>query len=128
MEELLEELLDSRNVSSTASLNIKEGSSLNPNMPAKDNTNTNNIVKVEDTKKGEDTQMIVPFYKLFIFADTLDIVLMSIATITSMANGLSFPIMVVFFGSLTNAFEQNQGTDNTRVVHEVSKVKHISPK
>ena len=72
--------------------------------------------------------MIVPFYKLFIFEDTLDIVLMSIATIASIANGLSFPIMAVFFGSLTNAFRQNQGTGNTRVVHEVSKVKLISPK
>ena len=124
----MKELLDSCNVNGTTSLNIEEGSSSNPNIPAKDNTDTNNIVKAEDTKKGEDTQMIVPFYKLFIFEDTLDIVLMSIATIASIANGLSFPIMAVFFGSLTNAFRQNQGTGNTRVVHEVSKVKLISPK
>ena len=128
MEELLEELLDSRHVSGTASLIIEEGSSSSPNMVAKDNTATNNIVKAEDTKKREDTQMIVPFYKLFTFADTLDIVLMSIATIASIAYGLRFPIMAVLFGSLINAFGQNQGTDNTRVVHEVSKVKHISPK
>ena len=124
----MEKLFDSRNESGTASLNIEEGSSSNPNMLAKDNTDTNNIVKAKDTKKGEDTQMIVPFYKLFIFEDTLDIVLMSIATIASIANGLSFPIMAVFFESLTNAFGQNQGTGNTRVVHEVSKVKLISPK
>ena len=77
----MKELLDSRNVSGTTYLNIEEGSSSSPNMAVKDNTSTNNIVKAEDTKKGEDTQMIVPFYKLFIFEDTLDIVLMSIAVL-----------------------------------------------
>ena len=51
MEELLEELLDSRNVSGTASLIIEEGSSSSPNMAAKDNTSTNNIVRKEKTPR-----------------------------------------------------------------------------
>ncbi|KAJ1414191.1 P-loop containing nucleoside triphosphate hydrolase [Sesbania bispinosa] len=61
----------------------------------------------------------VPFYKLFIFADGLDVTLMIIGTICAMANGLSQPLMTLILGKLINAFGSNVPS---QVVHQVSKV------
>ncbi|XP_058101237.1 ABC transporter B family member 4-like isoform X2 [Magnolia sinica] len=70
-----------------------------------------------DGSKGGDEK--VPFYKLFSFADPLDVVLMIAGTIAAIANGLSLPLMTVIFGQLIDSFgDSNQ----SRVVHVVSKV------
>ncbi|KAJ1441010.1 P-loop containing nucleoside triphosphate hydrolase, partial [Sesbania bispinosa] len=61
----------------------------------------------------------VPFYKLFTFADRLDVALMIIGTICAMANGLSQPLMTIILGKLINAFGSNVPS---QVVNEVSKV------
>ncbi|KAK4440112.1 ABC transporter B family member 9 [Sesamum alatum] len=61
----------------------------------------------------------VPFYKLFSFADRLDVTLMTIGTISAIGNGLTQPIMTVIFGQLINSFG---GTDSSQVVHVISKV------
>ncbi|CAL0301273.1 unnamed protein product [Lupinus luteus] len=71
----------------------------------------------EDEKKKA-TQK-VSFFKLFTFADKLDITLMIIGTIFSVANGLANPIMIMFFGKLINTFGS---TDPAYMIHEVSKV------
>ncbi|ERN08603.1 hypothetical protein AMTRI_Chr11g155530 [Amborella trichopoda] len=71
--------------------------------------------------EGDDgrKQPSVAFYKLFSFADPVDIILMAVGTISAIANGLSLPLMIVIFGQLINSF----GTSNqNNVVHEVSKV------
>lgn len=86
----------------------------------------------EETKKG------VPFYKLFVFADSLDIILMIIGTIASVANGLAFPVMTILLGHLLNVFGNNmdlhrfiefdalgKNADMHALLHEVSKVKLI---
>ncbi|KAM7505898.1 hypothetical protein LguiB_004802 [Lonicera macranthoides] len=61
----------------------------------------------------------VAFYKLFSFADQLDVVLMVIGTVGGIANGLCQPLMTLIFGQLINSFGTS---DNATVVHEVSKV------
>ncbi|KAL5577101.1 hypothetical protein UlMin_018800 [Ulmus minor] len=69
------------------------------------------VVKDEDQK--------VPFYKLFVFADRLDIVLMIVGTFGAVSNGVSQPLMTLLFGNLVNSFGS---ADHSKVLHEVSKV------
>ncbi|OVA18948.1 ABC transporter [Macleaya cordata] len=70
---------------------------------------------------GEDGEAVqkVSFYKLFTFADRLDVILMSIGTICAIGNGLAQPLMTLIFGQLINSFG---ASDRSHVVHEVSKV------
>lgn len=72
----------------------------------------------EHTLKKKDDQK-VPFYKLFSFADRLDVLLIIVGSISAVGNGLAQPIMTLIFGQLINSFA---GTDQKHVVHEVSKV------
>lgn len=65
----------------------------------------------------------VPFYKLFSFADSTDVILMILGTIGAVAHGLCNPLMTILVGEMTDAFGKNQYTSN--VVHEVSKVFRI---
>ncbi|KAF3449845.1 hypothetical protein FNV43_RR05924 [Rhamnella rubrinervis] len=69
------------------------------------------VVKVGDQK--------VSFYKLFTFADRLDVAMMIVGTVCAIGNGMSQPFMTLIFGNLINSF----GSSNpSNVVHEVSKV------
>lgn len=61
----------------------------------------------------------VPFYKLFSFADKLDVGLMIVGTVCAMANGMTQPLMTLIFGQLINTFGES---DPSHVVHEVSRV------
>lgn len=61
----------------------------------------------------------VPFYKLFIFADKLDALLMVVGTIAAVGNGLAQPLMTLIFGDLINSFG---GSNPSNVIHVVSKV------
>lgn len=62
----------------------------------------------------------IPIYKLFSFADRLDIILMIIGTIGAIGNGVSLPLMTVLFGNVINSFGNNSGTDE--VIDAVSNV------
>jgi hypothetical protein len=73
-------------------------------------------------KEGEEEEYTVPFFKLFSYADSFDLLLMIVGTVGAIANGLSMPLMTIIFGSLTNAFGNNQ-SDNSVLVHAVSKVR-----
>ena len=66
---------------------------------------------------------VVPYYKLFSFADSIDLALMIVGTVAAIANGLAPPLGTINFGTLMNSFGQN--TDPHIVVHEVSKVNRI---
>ncbi|KAG1334931.1 ABC transporter B family member 9 [Cocos nucifera] len=66
--------------------------------------------------KGDET---VPFFKLLSFADKKDVVLMVLATIGALFNGMAMPIMTKIFGELVDAFGVN---DRAMVVEKVSKV------
>ena len=74
--------------------------------------------------KGDEETKTVPFIKLFSFADSTDILLMILGTIGALGNGISFPIMSILFGDLTNSFGQNQ--NSKEVVDLISKVNIIS--
>jgi len=70
-------------------------------------------------QKPEAIEEKVSFYKLFNFADKLDVILMIIGFICAVANGLSQPLMALIFGKLINTFGS---TDPSQIVKEVSKV------
>lgn len=76
--------------------------------------------KTEKNKEDHEKTKTVPFYKLFAFADSFDILLMILGTIGSIGNGLGFPIMTILFGDLVDAFGQN--VLNPNVTDKVSKV------
>lgn len=61
----------------------------------------------------------VAFYRLFSFADRVDIGLMMVGAVSGLANGLAQPLMMLVFGGLVNSFGFSPPS---LVVHEVSKV------
>ncbi|KAJ8898760.1 hypothetical protein K2173_005065 [Erythroxylum novogranatense] len=71
---------------------------------------------MEKSRQGATT---IPFYKLFTFADSMDVILMIVGTVSAIANGLSMPIVSILFGQMSDAFGQNQGK---HVLHVVSQV------
>lgn len=79
----------------------------------------------EDRKEGlvnGKKEQKVAFYRLFSFADRVDIGLMMVGTVCGLANGLAQPLMMLVFGGLVNSF----GTSPpSQVVHEVSKVSSL---
>ncbi|KAJ4982356.1 hypothetical protein NE237_033193 [Protea cynaroides] len=72
----------------------------------------------KQSKKGVNQQK-VSLYKLFSFADKLDMVLMSIGTIAAIANGMSTPLMTLIFGQLVDAYGSSH---SSHIVEAVSKV------
>ncbi|KAJ8749013.1 hypothetical protein K2173_013456 [Erythroxylum novogranatense] len=73
-----------------------------------------------EKSRGDEKTKTVPFYKLFAFADSTDLLLMVIGIVGAVGNGLSMPIMTILFGQLTDSFGQNQNNKDT--LHVVSKV------
>ncbi|KAL9304777.1 unnamed protein product [Arabidopsis thaliana] len=77
----------------------------------------------EETKKegkNEEKANTVPFYKLFAFADSSDVLLMICGSIGAIGNGMSLPVMTLLFGDLIDSFGKNQ--NNKDIVDVVSKV------
>ncbi|XP_042456470.1 ABC transporter B family member 4-like isoform X1 [Zingiber officinale] len=70
-------------------------------------------------KKKEKDEQYVAFHRLFAFADTRDMVLMVVGTISAVANGMAMPMMTLIFGQIINAF--GDATRDT-VLHQVSEV------
>ncbi|BFG28034.1 hypothetical protein CerSpe_143080 [Prunus speciosa] len=75
--------------------------------------------EVDGKGKGDQDNQKVGFYKLFMFADRLDVVLMIVGSICAVGNGLSQPLMTLVFGNLINTFG---ATDPADIVPMVSKV------
>lgn len=73
--------------------------------------------KVE-SKEG--STKVVPYYKIFSFADSTDILLIALGTIAAVGNGITVPLMPVLLGNIVNAF--GESTNMKQVVDEVSKV------
>ncbi|VFQ97082.1 unnamed protein product [Cuscuta campestris] len=61
----------------------------------------------------------VAFYRLFAFADRLDVVLMVVGTVAAVANGLSPTLMTVVFSQVIDSFG---AADSSHVVRQISKV------
>ncbi|KAJ4721874.1 ABC transporter B family protein [Melia azedarach] len=70
-------------------------------------------------KEEESSSKTVPFYKLFSFADSADILLMTVGTIAAIGKGLCQPFLTLLMGSLANAFGQNVNLQ--QLIHDVSK-------
>ncbi|WCJ23197.1 ABC transporter B family member 11 [Euphorbia peplus] len=62
----------------------------------------------------------IPFYKLFSFADSLDILLMFIGSVAAFGNGLCMPLMTVLLGQLIDSI--GHSFSNNVVEHNVIKV------
>ncbi|OVA16636.1 ABC transporter [Macleaya cordata] len=74
-----------------------------------------------EKSKGEDEIVnVVPFFKLFSFADSKDTVLMIVGTVAAFGNGMTMPLMTILIGDLVNSFGQTAG--NKDVLKQVSKV------
>lgn len=75
----------------------------------------------KEKEKEKEKQQYVSFYKLFSFADGLDVAMMLIGTIGAAISGLSQPFMAIVFGQLINSF-----ADVDRVLDMVSDVSPLS--
>lgn len=75
--------------------------------------------KKKKTPTEEQAQNKVSFFKLFSFADRLDVALMTVGTAAAVANGLSQPISTLIFGKIINSFGSSEQAE---VLKEVSKV------
>ncbi|KAF5175061.1 Abc transporter b family member [Thalictrum thalictroides] len=104
--------------------NIRKANASLRQSPAKENTKTSKKnEKQQNLKKGKGDEKIVnniPFYKLFSFADSKDVLLMVIGTIAAVVNGMAMPTVALLLGDMINAFGQNAHNSNT--LREVSKV------
>ncbi|KAL4388525.1 hypothetical protein GQ457_09G003410 [Hibiscus cannabinus] len=95
-----------------AEVNNVEGSS--SAVTSEDNCKNNG-----GNKRKPADQQKVPFYKLFAFADRLDVFLLTVGAIAAMANGMTQPFMTLIFGEIINKFS---GADRSHVIEIVSKV------
>lgn len=77
-------------------------------------------VELQGDSKKEESTKVVPYYKLFSFADSMDILLIALGTIAAVGNGITVPLMPVLLGNIINAF--GESTNTKQVVDEVSKV------
>ncbi|KAK8913700.1 ABC transporter B family member 11 [Platanthera zijinensis] len=73
-----------------------------------------------DSEMKEESKSTVPFYKLFSFADSTDLILMILGSVGALANGAALPLMTVLFGNLIQSFGGAESVHD--VVHRVSKV------
>ncbi|XP_030639390.1 ATP-dependent translocase ABCB1 [Chanos chanos] len=62
--------------------------------------------KDKEKEEPEKVEMVGPF-EMFRFADSLDIFLMVLGVIMSMANGAVFPLMIIVFGDMTDSFAED---------------------
>ncbi|XP_021852346.1 ABC transporter B family member 2 isoform X1 [Spinacia oleracea] len=58
--------------------------------------------KEEDEEMKNKKTKSVPFFKLFTFADSYDVLLMVLGSIGAIAHGASVPVFFIFFGKLIN--------------------------
>lgn len=81
------------------------------------------INKLEDEEGRHKTIALPSFYKLFLFADLKDTILMMVGSVSAIGSGLSMPLMAVIFGQLINSFGKTSG--DSYVIHQVYEVHAI---
>uniref|UniRef100_M4CD13 Uncharacterized protein n=1 Tax=Brassica campestris TaxID=3711 RepID=M4CD13_BRACM len=76
-----------------------------------------------EMKKGiiEEKAKTVPFYKLFSFSDSTDVLLMIVGSIGAIGNGLGFPLMTLLFGDLIDTVGRRNLFTND-IVELISKI------
>jgi ABC-type multidrug transport system fused ATPase/permease subunit len=60
-------------------------------------------------KRDKEKQNTVPIRQLFRFATKVDVILMSVATLCSLAHGVGMPLLLVIFGDVTTLFVKYSG-------------------
>jgi ATP-binding cassette, subfamily B (MDR/TAP), member 1 len=88
--------------------------------PMASSRNPNKDGHEQEQEEDSSKSYTVPFYKLFAFADSKDVVLMLLGTVGSIANGAALPFMTVLFGNLIDAF--GGALSLHEVVNRVAKV------
>jgi ATP-binding cassette, subfamily B (MDR/TAP), member 1 len=88
--------------------------------PLASSSNPNNAGHEQEEEEDRSKSYTVPFYKLFAFADSKDVVLMLLGTVGSIANGAALPFMTVLFGNLIDAF--GGALSQHEVLNRVAKV------
>lgn len=85
------------------------------------NSNIQENNQPEEGKEKEDHRPnTVPFHKLFVFADSKDVVLMVLGTLGAIANGMTWPMTALLLGNMIDAF--GGAANKHDVVKRVSKV------
>ncbi|RDX73370.1 ABC transporter B family member 4 [Mucuna pruriens] len=79
-------------------------------------TNGEKEEKVKEKEKAE----TVAFHKLFAFADSTDILLMAVGSMSAIGNGMGLPLMTLLLGHIIDSFGSNQR--NSNVAEQISKV------
>ena len=82
--------------------------------------NNNNNDDVEE-KKEKKVNEVLPFHKLFSFADGWDWVLMALGTLGGIVHGLAQPVGYLLLGKALDAFGKNIG-DTHAMVKALDKV------
>ncbi|KAI3440972.1 uncharacterized protein J3R85_003013 [Psidium guajava] len=102
-------------------MSMESGSNVDIEMRVAPNLTSHAEAKNSPKMNKEDEKTnTVPFHKLFLFADFIDMVLMLVGTIGAVGNGLGLPFMTVLFGQLIDSFGTNQ--NNRNLVHLISKI------
>jgi hypothetical protein len=84
------------------------------------------VASVEQPKKTpKPKDPLVPFVKLFSFADRYDYLLMFFGTIGALAHGAALPAVFLFFGSLLNGLGSFDKNHLTRQVNRVRLFRRI---
>ncbi|XP_025013137.1 ABC transporter B family member 21 isoform X2 [Ricinus communis] len=96
----------------TAHSSVSEGEKIPEYM-----SNQQDTEKVNDKEKDIHT---VPYYKLFSFADSLDILLITIGTVAAFGNGICMPLMTILLGELIDSIGKSASTST--VAHNVAQV------
>ena len=66
----------------------------------------------EKDKKAKEKPKKVSYFKLFRYADWIDIILMLIGSICAMGHGVLMPMFAIIFGNVINAFASPSGLQN----------------
>ncbi|KAL1312835.1 hypothetical protein HN51_039417 [Arachis hypogaea] len=80
----------------------------------------NGYKRDDETSSSENQKETVPYFKLFSFADSTDILLMIVGTIAAIGNGMGMPLMTLIFGQMANVFADNLYSED--IVNQVSKI------
>ncbi|RZC49503.1 hypothetical protein C5167_017924 [Papaver somniferum] len=73
----------------------------------------------QEKKKGSE---VLPYYKLFSFADRYDILMMFIGTVSSIVSGLVLPLLVPMLGQVVDSIGRFENSDLVNKVRTTSKI------
>jgi hypothetical protein len=68
----------------------------------------------------------VPFVKLFVYADGLDWILMSLGSLAAAVHGAALPVFLVYVGKIINLFALYQHDLHMDLQHQLSPASHHS--